>query len=124
MTKEEIIQLIKETVSAMKIAEEKAEAQADVEKAKVEAAAAEEAVNQCGKKPGAMNEEAEKPVEEPAEKPAETPACKTPGCEKDEVVKVEALNSMPTPTLGKDEGWRALNGKAFWDYLAKHPECR
>lgn len=123
MTKDEIIALIKETVAAMKVEEEKMEAKADVEKAKVEAAAVEEAVNQCGKKP-AMNEEAEKPVEEPVEKPVEKPACEKPGCEKEEVVKVEALNSMPAPTLGKDEGWRSLNGKAFWDYLTKHPECR
>lgn len=43
---------------------------------------------------------------------------------KEEVIKIEALNSAPTAfkdVSGKDK-WKNLHGKEFFDYLAKHPE--
>lgn len=43
---------------------------------------------------------------------------------KEEVIKIEALNSAPTAfkdVSGKDK-WAHLHGKEFFDYLAKHPE--
>lgn len=45
---------------------------------------------------------------------------------KEEVIKIEALNSAPTAlkdVSGKDK-WMNLHGKDFWDYLAKHPEIK
>lgn len=45
---------------------------------------------------------------------------------KEEVIKIEALNSAPTAfkdVSGKDK-WINLHGKEFWDYLAKHPEIK
>ena len=44
--------------------------------------------------------------------------------DEEEVIKIEALNSAPIAlkdVSGKDD-WSNLHGKAFWDYLAKHPE--
>lgn len=43
--------------------------------------------------------------------------------EEKEVIKIEALNSAPIAlkdVSGKAD-WENLHGKAFWDYLAKHP---
>lgn len=45
---------------------------------------------------------------------------------KEEVIKIEALNSAPTAfkdVSGKDK-WINLHGQEFWDYLAKHPEIK
>lgn len=90
------------------------------------------------------NEEApteEKPVENPAttqnacsekkeevkneEVPAEDEK-KEEKKDEPEVIKLEALNSAPTAlkdVSGKDD-WKNLHGKAFWDYLDKHPEIK
>ena len=46
--------------------------------------------------------------------------------DKEEVIKIEALNSAPTAfkdVSGKDK-WINLHGQEFWDYLAKHPEIK
>lgn len=121
MSKEEIIELIKATVAEMKAAEEAVEKQESAED-KTEEAKPEEVENTCGEKePEAKNEQ---PAEELKEEPKEEPVVK-PVEEKEEVIKVEALNSMPVaPSLDKTEAWSKLSGKAFWDYLSKHPECR
>lgn len=72
--------------------------------------------NACSeKKEEVKNEEA--PVEEKKEEEEE---------KKEEVIKIEALNSAPTAfkdVSGKDK-WINLHGKEFWDYLAKHPEIK
>lgn len=69
--------------------------------------------NACSeKKEEVKNEEA--PVEEKKEE------------KKEEVIKIEALNSAPTAfkdVSGKDK-WMNLHGQEFWDYLAKHPEIK
>lgn len=70
--------------------------------------------NTCSeKKEEVKNEEA--PVEEKKEEE-----------KKEEVIKIEALNSAPTAfkdVSGKDK-WMNLHGQEFWDYLAKHPEIK
>lgn len=42
---------------------------------------------------------------------------------KEEVIKIEALNSKPMAfaDINKKE-WMSLHGKEFFDYIAKHPE--
>lgn len=81
----------------------------------------------------------EKPVENPAttqntcgEKAEEVKNEEAPAKEekaeekKEEVIKIEALNSAPTAfkdVSGKDK-WMNLHGKEFFDYLAKHPEIK
>lgn len=46
--------------------------------------------------------------------------------DEEEVIKIEALNSAPTALkdISGKENWMNLHGKAFWDYLAKHPEIK
>lgn len=46
--------------------------------------------------------------------------------EDEEVIKIEALNSAPIALkdVSGKEDWSNLHGKAFWDYLAKHPEIK
>ena len=70
--------------------------------------------NTCSeKKEEVKNEDA--PVEEKKEEE-----------KKEEVIKIEALNSAPTAfkdVSGKDK-WINLHGQEFWDYLAKHPEIK
>lgn len=134
MTKEQIVDLIKETVIAMNSAPEEVKAEAEetaangcseaeetvkneeteseIVKETVEETVEEQAVNGCSEKTEEVKNEQTEETEEEEEK-------------KDEVIKLEALNSSPT-ALGdvKDCSWRNLHGKEFFDYLAKHPEIK
>lgn len=70
--------------------------------------------NSCSEKKEEVKNEAA-PVEEKKEEE-----------KKEEVIKIEALNSAPTAfkdVSGKDK-WINLHGQEFWDYLAKHPEIK
>ena len=118
MTKEEIIDLIKETVKNMEAAEEKAEeVKETVEEVKEEKK--EETVdNGCSdteeKVENACSEVKNEDVDK--EKKEE---------KKEEVIKIEALNSAPTAFKDvNNKDWMNLHGKEFFDYLAKHPEIR
>lgn len=42
--------------------------------------------------------------------------------EETEVIKLETLNELPKVNLAKNEEWRNLHGKAFFDYLAKNKD--
>ena len=134
LTKEELVDLIKETVKNMEAAEEKAEeveetaeeTKEEVKEEKKEETAEtvengcsgeeeNKAENACSEEPEVKNEETAEAAEE--EKPAEE--------KKEEVIKIEALNSKPI-ALGSvgNRDWMNLHGKEFFDYLAKHPEIR
>ena len=126
ITKEELINLIKETVvnycSEKKeeevkneVAEEPKTEEPKAEEPKVEQANAEEPMVETPK------------VEEPKEtKPTAIVIEETKVEEKKEVIKEEALNSAPT--IGSDVNvepeWKKLRGKAFFKYLKDHPEIR
>lgn len=134
MTKEELIDLIKETVKAMDKTEEKVE---EVEETKEEVKE-EEAENACAKnacsedKEEVTNAETEAETKEEVKedvkeevkeeaKPEEKEEEK-----KEEVIKMEALNSAPTTfadVSGSDK-WKNLHGDEFWKYLAAHPEIK
>ena len=145
ITKEELVSLIKETVASMNSEQktdtqemQNAECECDpttdekVENGcgdkKTEVKNAEEVTEEVkedvkeeiqeGKEEGKTKEEIKREVnEEVAEEKAD---------KEDEVIKIEALNSCPTAlkdVSGKSD-WMSLNGQAFWDYLAKHPEIR
>ena len=113
ITKEELVELIKSTVTALnsKPAEEPKE---EV----VENACSEEKKETVNETPEEKTEEKEEP--EKTETPEED---EEPEEEKEEVIKIEALNHKPIPTSAAPE-WQSLHGSAFWDYLAKHPEAR
>ena len=121
ITKEELINLIKETVVNYCSEKKEEEVKNEVaEEPKTEEPKAEE--------PKVEQVNAEEPkVEEPKEtKPAAIVIEETKVEEKKEVIKEEALNSAPTigsDVSGKAE-WMKLRGKEFFAYLKNHPEIR
>ena len=129
MTKEELINLIKDTVVEMNSCANKQEVKNEVveepktEETKEETKVEEPIVEQANA--------AEPTVEEPkTEEPKKTkPAIvieETNVEQKKEVIKEEALNSAPTigsDVSGKAE-WMKLRGKEFFTYLKNHPEIR
>ena len=125
MTKEELVNLIKETVVEMNSCANKEEVKNEVvEQPKVEEPKVEEPkVEQAN----AAEPNAEEPkVEAPKEPKPAIVIEETKVEEKKEVIKEEALNSAPTigsDVSGKAE-WMKLRGKAFFTYLKNHPEIR
>ena len=144
ITKEDLIQLIKDTVASMNEApvEDKAEMK-EVEEVKEEKASDDttdtcdtceveekkEVVNACGKAKVVKNEEVK---EEPAATTAEAPKAsedkeiavdKNEDKTEKEVIKIQALNSAPTVGIGDSItdscGWERKHGKAFFDELKK-----
>ena len=111
LTKEELIDLIKETVKSLNEESEKEEVKEEtVEETKEEQKEEKEekVENACSDKAEVKNEA---PVEEKEEK------------EEKEVIKIEALNQAPVALKNIDnKDWMNLHGKEFFDYLAKHPE--
>lgn len=132
MTKEEIIDLIKETVKNMEAAEEKAEeVKETVEEVKEEKT--ETVENGCSDQEGTVkngcsedksevkNETVEEVKEEVKEEKTEEPEEKE---KKEEVIKIEALNSAPVALKSiASEDWRNLHGAEFWKWLREHPEA-
>ena len=132
MTKEELVNLIKETVVEMNACSAKKDGEVKnevVDQTKVEETK-EETVDDT--KQEVKNEVAAEPMveETKVEEPKKTkPAIvieETKVEEKKEVIKEEALNSAPT--IGSDVNvepeWKKLHGKAFFTYLKNHPEIR
>ena len=138
ITKEELVSLIKETVASMN-SEQKTDTQ-EMKNAECacDPTTDEKVENGCGKEAdvakngeviedevkddvkeeGKTKEEVQREIkEEVAEEKADKEDDK-------EVIRIEALNSRPMAfkdVSGKDN-WDHLHGRAFWDYLAKHPE--
>ena len=124
MTKEQLVDLIKETVKSMEAAEEKAEEVKETVEEVKEEKTEEKAENACSDDKEAVNTETEAKAEakeevtEPEKKEEEKK-------EEEEVIKIEALNSSPTALKSLDsKDWMNLHGKEFFDYLAKHPEIK
>ena len=146
VTKDDLIQLIKDTVASMneapveEVKEEKSSTETcdtdgtcdtdDVED-KVEEKVEDktEVTNACGKAKVVKNEDAK---EEPATTTAETPkapedkeivADKNEEKKEKEVIKIQALNSTPSVGIGDSVtpkcGWENKHGKAFFDELKK-----
>lgn len=149
ITKDDLIQLIKDTVAAMNEApvEEKKDMTDTTETSetcdtdgtcdiddvedKVEEKVEDktEVTNACGKAKVVKNEEVK---EDPATTPAETPkasedkeivADKNEEKKEKEVIKIQALNSTPSVGIGDSVtpkcGWETKHGKAFFDELKK-----
>ena len=126
ITKEELINLIKETVVEMNSCANKEEVKNEVvEQPKVEEPKVEEPKVEQANAAEPMVEQPK--VEQPKEtKPTAIVIEETKVEEKKEVIKEEALNS--TPTIGADVSgkaeWMKLRGKEFFAYLKNHPEIR
>ena len=134
ITKDDLIQLIKDTVASMNEApvEEKkdmADKPDTCDTCEVEDKVEDkvEVANACGKAKVVKNEEVK---EEPA--PAEAPKAsedkeiavdKNEEKKEKEVIKIQALNSAPTVGIGDSVtdscGWKNKHGKAFFDELRK-----
>ena len=124
ITKEELIELIKNTVNEMNIKKEINEEIRDIQEEIVN--------NSCGEKKEEVVENScvEKQEEVKNEETVPAPETKMNETEdkkdqteekKDEVIKIESLNSAPTPTISQEPEWKNLHGKAFFDWYAKHP---
>lgn len=137
MTKEEIVELIKNTVADMKKAETddeetKEEIKEEVkEETTEETSTKEEVENTCSEtKEEVKNECSETKEEVKNEQSDETDETKEEDIKeekkeekKEEVIKEEVLNQSPSTTIPTtDPEWKTLSGKAFFDWCAKHPE--
>ena len=123
MTKEELVDLIKETVKSMEAAEEKAEEVKETVEEVKEEKTEEKAENACSDEKEAVNTETEAKAEVKEE--VTEPEKKEEEKKEEEVIKIEALNSSPTALKSLDsKDWMNLHGKEFFDYLAKHPEIK
>ena len=105
--------------------EEKTETATVDETASQKEPAKEEAKNECADTKDEVKNECDENKEEVKNECAEG-ADEDEKKDKEEVIKIEALNSAPTAfkdVSGKDK-WMNLHGQEFWDYLAKHPEIK
>ena len=126
ITKEELIDLIKNTVNEMNIKKEINEEIRDIQEEIVENSCGEKkeeiVENSCVEKQEEVKNEETVPAPDKETKVNETEEKKDDTEEKkDEVIKIESLNSAPAPTISQEPEWKNLHGKAFFDWYAKHP---
>ena len=116
ITKEDLIELIKNTVNEMNIKKE------------INEEIREELVgNSCDKKQEEIvevkNEETvPETKEEKKEEEVKVEDKDEPKDEK-EVIKIETLNSAPIPTVNAEPEWKNLHGKEFFDWYKSHQNC-
>ena len=111
ITKEELVNLIKETITSMKEPEQP-EVVEDIKEDKVVDAEPVDKTEDVAVKETQKDEEVKN--EEPAT------VVETPKKKEEDVIKIESLNSAPTPTIASVETWRSLHGQAFFDYVKQH----
>ena len=117
ITKEDLIELIKNTVNEMNIKKE------------INEEIREELVgNSCDKKQEEIVEvKNEETVPETKEEVKEEVKVedkdKDDPKEEKEVIKIESLNSAPTPSMTQEPEWKKLHGKEFFDWYKKHQNC-
>lgn len=132
MTKEDLVNLIKETVTAMNAcgSEEKTEevkneepkAEEPVEE-KTETAETVEVKTEEVKNEEPVEETVEEKIEDKAEEAEEKKEEKAEE-KKEEVIKMEALNSQPNLNIKPKSGWENLHGEEFFKWLAAHPDVK
>ena len=122
ITKEDLIELIKNTVNEMK-KEEKVNKVVEEVKEEIQE---EVAKNSCGeKKEEVKNEETVPETKEEVKEVKEEVKVedKDEPKEEKEVIKIESLNSAPIPTVNAEPEWKKLHGKAFFDWYKSHQNC-
>ena len=115
ITKEDLIELIKNTVNEMNIKKE------------INEEIREELVgNSCDKKQEEIvevkNEETVPETKEEVKEEVKVEDKDDPKDEK-EVIKIESLNSAPIPTVNAEPEWKKLHGKEFFDWYKSHQNC-
>ena len=112
ITKEDLIELIKNTVNEMNI---KKEINEEIREELVE--------NSCDKKQEEVkNEETVPETKEEVKEEVKVEDKDDPKDEK-EVIKIETLNSAPIPTVNAEPEWKNLHGKEFFDWYKSHQNC-
>ena len=123
ITKEELIELIKNTVNEMNVKKEINEEIRDIQEEIVNNSCGEKkeevAENSCVEKQEEVKNE--ETVPETKEEVKEEVKVEDEPKEEKEVIKIETLNSAPIPTISQEPEWKSLHGKAFFDWYAKHP---
>ena len=125
ITKEDLIELIKNTVNEMNVKKEINEEIRDIQEEIVENSCGEKkeevVENSCVEKQEEVkNEETVPETKEEVKEEVKVEDKDEPKEEK-EVIKIETLNSAPIPTVNAEPEWKNLHGKAFFDWYAKHP---
>ena len=124
ITKEELIELIKNTVNEMNVKKEINEEIRDIQEEIVENSCdkkqEEVAENSCVEKQEEVKNEETAPAEETKVNETEDKKDETEE-KKDEVIKIESLNSAPAPSVSEEPEWKKLHGKEFFAWYAKHP---
>ena len=121
ITKDDLIELIKNTVNEMNIKKEINEEIRDIQNEIVE--------NSCDKKQEEIvevkNEETVPETKEEVKEVKEEVKVedKDEPKEEKEVIKIESLNSAPTPSMTQEPEWKKLHGKAFFDWYKSHQNC-
>lgn len=116
ITKEDLIELIKNTVNEMNVKKEINEGIRDIKRDIQD----EVVQNSCDKKQEEIvevkNEETVPETKEEEVKVEDKDDLK----EEKEVIKIESLNSAPIPTVNEEPEWKKLHGKAFFDWYKSH----
>ena len=119
ITKEDLIELIKNTVNEMNIKKEINEEIRDIQDEIVE--------NSCDKKQEEIvevkNEETVPETKEEKKEEEVKVEDKNKPKEEKEVIKIESLNSAPTPSMSQEPEWKNLHGKEFFDWYKSHQNC-
>ena len=119
ITKEDLIELIKNTVNEMNVKKEINEEIRDIQDEIVQ--------NSCDKKQEEIvevkNEETVPETKEEKKEEEVKVEDKDEPKEEKEVIKIESLNSAPIPTVNTEPEWKNLHGKDFFDWCAKHQNC-
>lgn len=132
ITKEDLVQLIKDTIKAVEVEEETKEEVTEVPVENEEPVKDEEEVKtgeQAVEETKTETPKEEEPVknEEVVDAPKAQDSKAKDEEEEKEVIKLEAINTAPSTSIadisGKS-GWENLKGKAFFDYVSKHPGLR
>ena len=115
ITKEDLIELIKNTVNEMN---KKKENNEEIREELVG--------NSCDKKQEEIvevkNEETVPETKEEVKEEVKVEDKDEPKDEK-EVIKIETLNSSPIPTVNEEPEWKNLHGKEFFDWYKSHQNC-
>ena len=120
ITKEDLIELIKNTVNEMNVKKEINEGIRDIKRDIQD----EVVENSCDKKQEEIVEvKNEETVPTKETKVNETEEKKDEPKEEKEVIKIESLNSAPIPTVNAEPEWKNLHGKEFFDWYKSHQNC-
>ena len=115
ITKEDLIELIKNTVNEMNIKKEINEEIRDIQEEVVE--------NSCDKKQEEVKNEETVPEKKEEKKEEVKVEDKDEPKDEKEVIKIETLNSAPTPSMTQEPEWKKLHGKEFFDWYKSHQNC-